>query len=252
MKMNYVFQGNGDRTIVFVHGLGDSLDYWRKLSSRLKDEYKILMYDIRGHGNSPLGDEAFTIDMLVDDLHDLLLSLNIEKTSLVGLSLGGNIVVSFAVRYPELVDRIVVMSSFSENDDNLKAKFLEFADAISISYEAFYDVIIRYVIPLDVYERNREVLEYVKRQNAQKANIEAIRYGIDIGMNFNLTDQLDRICCPALILTGRDDDIISLGLSKILNDNIVNSELIIFDDTKHDLLIGKNIPMILELMRRFL
>ena len=224
MKMNYVFQGNGDRTIVFVHGLSDSIDYWKKLSSRLNNEYKILMYDIRGHGSSPLGDEAFTIDMLVDDLHGLLLSLNIEKASLVGLSLGGNIVLSFAIRYPELVDRIVVMSSFSENDDNLRAKFLEFRDAIAISYEAFYDVIIRYVITDDIYDRNREVLECVKRQNAQKANLEAIKNGIDMGMNFNVTDHLDRICCPVLILTGCDDDIISLRLSKTLNDNIINSD----------------------------
>ncbi len=250
--MNYVFNGNGDKTIVFVHGLSDSLEYWRKLSSRLKDEYKILMYDIRGHGSSPLGDEAFTADMLADDLYKLLLSLNINKASFVGLSLGGNIVLSFAIRYPELVARIVVMSSFSENDDNLRAKFLEFADSIAISYETFYDVIIRYVIPDDVYERNRAVLESVKRQNALKANTEAIKYGIDMGMNFNVTGQLASIKCPALILAGRDDDIISLGLSEILNDNIGNSELIIFDDTKHDLLIGKNIPKILELLRQFL
>ena len=55
-----------------------------------------------------------------------------------------------------------------------------------------------------------------------------------------------------MILAGRDDDIISLKLSEILNDNIKNSQLMIFDDTKHNLLIGKNISEILELMRKFL
>ena len=45
MKVNYVFEGNGDKTIVFIHGLSDDLEYWRKLSSRLNVEYKILLYD---------------------------------------------------------------------------------------------------------------------------------------------------------------------------------------------------------------
>ena len=252
MEMNYVFEGNGDKIIVFVHGLGESLDYWRVLSSKLNKGYKILLYDIRGHGNSPLGDEAFSIDMLVDDLHNLILKLNIKKTSLVGFSLGGNVILSFAIKYPDFVDKLIVMSSFSENDENLRSKFLEFRDAIGISYEAFFDVIIRYVIPDDVYMQNREVLEFVKKENARKANTNAIKYGIDAGIDFDVTNQLNSIRCPVMILAGRDDDIISLKLSEILNDNIKNSQLMIFDDTKHNLLIGKNISEILELMRKFL
>ena len=250
--MNYVFEGNGDKVIVFVHGLNDSLDYWRVLSSRLNKEYKTLLYDIRGHGKSPLGDEAYSIDMLVDDLHNLILKLNIKKASLVGFSLGGNVVLSFAIRYPDLVDKIIVMSSFSENDENLRNKFLEFSDAVDISYEAFYDVIIRYAIPDDVYRQNREILEFVKKENARKANIKAIKYGIAVGMAFDVTNQLNNIGCQTLILAGRDDDIVSLELSEMLNDNIKNSQLIIFDDMKHNLLIGENIFETLELMRQFL
>lgn len=252
MKVNYVFEGTGDKTIVFVHGLSDSLDYWRVLSSRLNNEYKTLLYDIRGHGQSPLGDEPFDIDMLADDLYDLLLKLNIKKASFVGLSLGGNIVLSFAIRYPDLVDKIILMSTFSENDDNLKGKFLEFRNAIDISYEEFYDVIIRYVIPENLYRENREALEIIKMENAEKSNIEGIKNGIDAGINFNVTDDLSKIKCPALILVGRDDDIITLELSEIMNSNIEDSRLIIFDDTKHNLLIGDNIPEILELVRQFL
>ena len=41
MEMNYVFEGNGDKIIVFVHGLGESLDYWRVFSSKLNKGYKI-------------------------------------------------------------------------------------------------------------------------------------------------------------------------------------------------------------------
>ena len=250
--MNYVFEGHGDKTVVFVHGLSDSLEYWRGLSSTLNDEYQTLIYDIRGHGNSPLGDEAFDMDMLVDDLYNLFLKLDIEKASLVGLSMGGNIVLSFAVRYPSLVDKIVLMSTYSEIDDNLKSKLLEFRQAIGISYEAFFDVIVRYVIPQKAYDENRDALEILKRENAKNANVEGIKNGIDVGLDFYITPQLNRINCPALILAGRDDDIISLELCDILNSNIKNSELIIFENIKHDVLFGRNLSKVSELLRQFL
>ena len=251
MNINYVLEGESDRTIVFIHGLSDSLQYWQKLSCKLKDDYQILRYDIRGHGQSGIECEGFTIDLLVDDLHSLLLELNLSRVSLIGFSMGGNIALSFTLKYPEMVDRLIVMSSFSENDENLKSKFIEFRNALSISFEEFYDVIIRYVLPEDVIEKNREALECAKIQSAKTANIEGIRMGIDMGFGFSITDELSSITAPTLILQGRDDDIISMHLANVLNENIADSRLIVFDDTKHNLLIGRNFDEILKLIRMF-
>lgn len=250
--INYVFEGSGEKTIVFIHGLSDSLDYWRRLSLMLSDEYKVLIYDLRGHGESDLGNEEFSMDLLSDDLYNLFLKLNIKKASLIGLSLGGNIALTFTLKHPELVEKLVLMSTFSENDDNLESKFKEFKNAINISYETFFDAIVKYVIPQDVYDENREVLEIAKKMKAETANIKAIKNAIDIGAEFNVTGQLSKIDNETLILYGRDDEIISLNLVNILKDNIRNSKLVILDNTKHDLLIGDNIFEILKLIRQLI
>ena len=55
-----------------------------------------------------------------------------------------------------------------------------------------------------------------------------------------------------LIMAGRDDDIVSIDLAEILNENIGDSRLVIFDNTKHNLLIGRNIDDILQLIRQFI
>lgn len=250
MKINYVIEGNGEKTIVFIHGLSDSLDYWRILTSQLTDEYQMLIYDIRGHGKSPY--EPFTIDLLVEDLHNLLLRLNIKKASLAGLSLGGNIALAFAIAYPEIVEKLIIMSSFSEVDENLKSKFLEFKKAIDISYEELFDIMIRYVLPDDVFEENKELLEALKVEASKTANPEAIKNGINMGIDFNVSDKLNAIDKPALILAGRDDEITRLNLAEILNENIKDSKLIVFDSTRHNLLIGRNTPQILKLIRQFI
>ena len=251
-KVNYIFEGSGDKTIVFIHGLSDSLDYWRRLSLMLNDEYNVLLYDLRGHGESEFGNEIFSMDILSDDLYNLFLKLNIQKASLIGLSLGGNIALTFTLKHPELVEKLVLMSTFSEIDENLESKFKEFKDAINISYETFFDAIVKYVIPQDVYDENKEVLEIAKHMKAETANIKAIENAIDIGAEFNVTGQLSKIASETLILYGRDDDIVSLNLANILKENIGDSKLIIFDNTKHDLLIGDNIFEIEKLIRQLI
>ena len=250
MKLNYIFEGSGNKTIVFIHGLSDSLEYWTKLSSGLSGEYKVLLYDLRGHGKSPF--EYFDMDLLVEDLYNLLSMLNISKASLIGLSLGGNIALLFAVKYPDLVDKLVIMSSFSEVDENLKSKFMELKIAVGESFEEFYDVMINYVLPEDIVDKNRDLLELYKKEAAKSANLPAIENGIDAGIDFHVTDKLKSLNHPTLVLAGRQDEITPLELSEIINANIKNSQLIVFEDTKHNLLIGRNIPEILKLISSFI
>ena len=144
------------------------------------------------------------------------------------------------------------MSSFSEVDGNLESKFLEFRDAINIGYKEFFDVIIRYVLPQDVIDRNHDALEANKELLAKKANLDGIRQGIEIGMEFDVTDDLENINVPTLILAGRDDEISTNELQHILKDNICGSKLVFFENTKHDLLIGENVSQIIRLIRQLI
>lgn len=117
--MNYKLEGNGE-TLVFIHGLSDNLLYWEYLASNLKNDYQILRVDLRGHGNSGLGNDEISIDTYVDDLFVLLDELNLEKINLVGFSLGGAVALAFTIKYPSIVSSLVLMSSFCKTDDYLE------------------------------------------------------------------------------------------------------------------------------------
>ena len=71
-------------------------------------------------------------------------------------------------------------------------------------------------------------------------------------MDLNITGQLGKLDNPTLILVGREDDLISQNLTDIMKDNIKNSSIIVFDDTKHNLLVGENVSEILRLIRKFI
>jgi 3-oxoadipate enol-lactonase len=73
----------------------------------LEPRFKVLRYDLRGHGGTWATAGEYTIDVLVQDLVDLLDAQNVQRTSLVGLGLGGAIVQAFAIRHPGRVDRLM-------------------------------------------------------------------------------------------------------------------------------------------------
>ena len=251
ITINYELEGEG-KTIVFVHGLSDSLAYWKVLSENLKNDYQTLIYDLRGHGESSDDDRNTTIDLYQEDLYQLLKSLNIENAVFVGLSLGGNVILNLAVNHPEMVNGLVVMSSFPEHDEKLKNIFDDFDNAIDEWFVEFFDTILPYTLPDDILEEHKELLENVKVEAAKTANIEGIKKGINAGYGFNLSDKLNEINAPTLVIAGEEDNLTTLDIQRKISDNIQDSELIVLEKTKHNILIGRNIEKVLNIINDFM
>ena len=251
ITINYELEGEG-KTIVFVHGLSDSLAYWKVLSENLKNDYQTLIYDLRGHGESSDDDRNTTIDLYQEDLYQLLKSLNIENAVFVGLSLGGNVILNLAVNHPEMVNGLVVMSSFPEHDEKLKNIFDDFDNAIDEGFAEFFDTILPYTLPDDILEEHKELLENVKVEAAKTANIEGIKKGINAGYGFNLSDKLNEINAPTLVIAGEEDNLTTLDIQRKISDNIQDSELIVLEKTKHNILIGRNIEKVLNIINDFM
>ena len=251
ITINYELEGEG-KTIVFVHGLSDSLAYWKVLSENLKNDYQTLIYDLRGHGESSDDDRNTTIDLYQEDLYQLLKSLNIENAVFVGLSLGGNVILNLAVNHPEMVNGLVVMSSFPEHDEKLKNIFDDFDNAIDEGFVEFFDTILPYTLPDDILEEHKELLENVKVEAAKTANIEEKKKGINAGYGFNLSDKLNEINAPTLVIAGEEDNLTTLDIQRKISDNIQDSELIVLEKTKHNILIGRNIEKVLNIINDFM
>lgn len=249
--INYELEGEG-KTIVFVHGLSDSLVYWKVLTETLKKDYQTLIFDLRGHGESSDDDRKTTIDLYQEDLYQLLKALNIENAVFAGLSLGGNVILDLAINHPEMVNGLIVMSSFPEHDEKLKEIFDDFEKAIDQGFVEFFDTILPYTLPDDLLEEHKELLENVKIEAAKTANIEGIRNGINAGYGFNLTDRLNEIKVPTLVIAGEEDNLTDLDIQKKISDNIKGSELIVLENTKHNILIGRNIEKVLNIINDFM
>jgi 3-oxoadipate enol-lactonase len=106
-KTHYRIDGTGVRWATFITGIANDLGMWDGQIAALERDFRILRYDLRGHGGTPASTGDYSIPLLVSDLRELLDGLNVEKTSLVGLGLGGAIAQAFAIEHPERVDKLM-------------------------------------------------------------------------------------------------------------------------------------------------
>ena len=112
VSLNYRIDGRGDAPwLTFSNSLATNLSMWDAQVAALKDDYRILRYDKRGHGDSKPKAGAYAMSDLVADIVALWDALGIERTHFVGLSIGGMTALGLALDYPGRVATIAVCDS---------------------------------------------------------------------------------------------------------------------------------------------
>ncbi|WP_299631978.1 alpha/beta fold hydrolase [uncultured Roseobacter sp.] len=108
-KINHVDQGSGP-AIILIHGLGADHTRWNANIDKLSETNRVIAPDLVGFGRSDKPDMDYSVSMYVDQIAGLMDNLGIENATLVGSSMGGLISMLFAERYPERVERLVLVA----------------------------------------------------------------------------------------------------------------------------------------------
>ena len=105
--LNYIEKGEGE-VLMLLHGNGENANCFKNQIEFFKDKYKVIALDTRGHGKSPRGNAPFTLIQFCEDLKDFLDEKGIKKANFLGFSDGGNILIYFALKYPEYIDKLIL------------------------------------------------------------------------------------------------------------------------------------------------
>ncbi|WP_460498904.1 3-oxoadipate enol-lactonase [Glycomyces tarimensis] len=106
----HLVDGAGE-PVVLINSLGGTLDMWAPQVPPLTERFRVVRFDVRGHGGTKPDSGEWTIDDLADDVADLLDGLGIDRAHLVGISMGGAIAMTTALRHPDRVGRVVLMAT---------------------------------------------------------------------------------------------------------------------------------------------
>jgi esterase len=107
MKLFFRELGQGD-PIVILHGIFGSSDNWLTQARLMSEKYRVYTIDLRNHGQSPHDDE-FNYPVMVEDLNQFLSDNNIADPIIIGHSMGGKVVMNFALKHPEKLKKLIVV-----------------------------------------------------------------------------------------------------------------------------------------------
>lgn len=109
-SVNYVEAGGGD-LLLLVHGMAGTAENWASVIEPLALTHHVIAPDFPGHGSSEPGGGDYSLGSLASGLRDLMLALGEDRATIVGHSLGGGVALQFTYQFPEMVERLVLVSS---------------------------------------------------------------------------------------------------------------------------------------------
>jgi pimeloyl-ACP methyl ester carboxylesterase len=108
--VSYLTAGSGP-VLLLIHGMAGCAENWQAVIEPLARAHAVIAPDLPGHGESEPGGGDYSLGALASGLRDLLIGLGHERATLVGHSLGGGIAMQFTYQFPEMVERLVLVSS---------------------------------------------------------------------------------------------------------------------------------------------
>ena len=244
--ITYVQQGSGP-VLLLIHGMAGSLATWRSVIDPLTRNATVLAVDLPGHGSSSPGGGDYSLGSLAAGLRDVLTALGHDRATLVGHSLGGGIAMQFAYQFPEMTERLVLVSSGGlglEVNPALRAASLPGANLfLSVTAEGARLASrvagrvgrATHLAPrpgLDELVRSYASLADADRRSAFLATVRSV-----VGLNGQTVRAGDRLYLakdlPVLLIWGAEDPIIPVEHARAAHELMPHSTLAVFDGVRH-------------------
>jgi 3-oxoadipate enol-lactonase len=224
---------SGAPWLAFSHSLACDLRMWDAQVEALKDRFRILVYDTRGHGKSSAPAGAYTLEMMADDLRALLSHLDIQRLHFVGLSMGGMIGQTFALKYSGIFSSLTLADTTSRYP----------AEAAPLWQERIRTVESKGMQPLVQATLERWFTEPFRKNHPDKVRkiAESILATPVAGYagccaaipKIDVTARLKEIECRALVICGEQDAGTPPAMARQIHENLPGSRLALIPQAAH-------------------
>lgn len=236
VKLSYSVTGSGD-PMVFLAGFGSDMSFWDSIIPIVSSKFTVVTLDNRGSGSTEYGG-SFTIDEMADDVLALLKELYFDKFHLMGWSMGSQIAQSLAIRYPNKVLTLALVSSYLRRPERSSFMFNGMIDAVKDGMPKKY-----LTVPLKTM-CFPEIYFSVKRRDVTdnlSVDVDGLEYQINAVDQYSTEGQVHKIEAPTLSIHGSEDYMVPQEFGDALADMIPHCTVIRLPGEGHNILPSKYI-----------
>jgi 3-oxoadipate enol-lactonase len=231
VDLYYESTGQG-QPVLLIHGLGSSSRDWEPQKTAFSPFYRVVAFDVRGHGQSDKPPGPYSIPLFAVDTAELIRSIDLGPSHIVGISMGGMIAFQLAVSSPDLVRSLVIVNSGPE------MIVRTFQDRLSVFQRSLLAQIfgIRKIgeflgprlFPKPEQEYLRQMFIERWAENDRRAYLASFR-GL---LGWSVSDLLHTIMCPTLVIAS-DEDYTPVSTKEAYVDRLRRGELVVIRDARH-------------------
>lgn len=236
MTFSYSDEGPTDApVIIFIHGFPLNKSMWSGQRETLRNECRIITYDVRGHGNSEAGDKEFSIDLFAHDLIDLLNALDIGKAVVAGLSMGGYIALNAILNYPGRFEALILCDTncIADTAETKEKRFNAISDIMENGMEDYMNESIRNLFAAESLASRPDEIMAVRQMISNTSEITLFDTLRALASRNETCSRLTNIAVPVLILVGEEDVIAPPSAARQMHDKIRDCRLHIIKHAGH-------------------
>lgn len=203
--ISYRISGNSKRTVVLLHGYCETRSLWNDLIPQLENYYTVLTPDLPGFGESDILPEGFSIDLVAKQMELWLSNLNIKESTMIGHSLGGYVVLSFAEQFSSKLSGIGLFHSTSfEDSAEKKQNRLKLVDFVQ---KNGVEKLMSTLIPDLFYKKNgiENIVTDLTKEASQCTPESVIGYALAMRNRKDRREVLYNFTGPKLFIAGEKD-----------------------------------------------
>ncbi|TFG07747.1 alpha/beta hydrolase [Candidatus Thorarchaeota archaeon] len=233
VKLYYEIHGVGE-PVIFGNGVFSNTLGWVYQHPVISKEYQVILYDMRGQGQSEKPESPYSFDIHAEDQKLLLDELGISEVHHVGISYGAELGLVFALNYPDMLKSLVVCSAVSHIGPLLYNMAQLWRNACMLADpELFYNATVPLNFAETFIQEQQPLLEKAKERYVQ-LNYPALVRLMDAFLELDITDRLPEIECPACVIAGEKDILKPADpYSRLIHERLPNSEMVIIRDSGH-------------------
>lgn len=231
--LRYRVDGGPGETIFLVHGVGSSAATWWRLRPLLTEHYRVVSYDLRGHGGSARPPGPWSLDDLVTDHMRLVDEVGPARSHLIGFSLGALVATAVACRAPDAVDHLVLLNCAGARDDEDRARVNQRLAQVMVSQpsETAAASATRWFTEGFIDEQPAAVQAEVDIVSATDTSMYRAAY--EVLATTDLAEEAPMVKAPVLLVTGEADAGSTPRMSEALGARFGRAQVRVVPGLKH-------------------
>ncbi len=221
--------------VVLLHPFPANQEFWLPAAQPLLTRYRVILPDLRGHGDSDVGEGPATMAKHASDLVRVLDNAKVERAGFVGVSIGGYVLFEFLRRHRDRVAALVLCNTKAQADSSeaRASRMKSASEVLDRGTEQFFESMLPKLLGKSTHERRPDLVQGALRMMRKMSAEDVAMVQRGMAERPDSVETLKMVAVPTIIVAGEEDTLIGMAEAELMREKIAGAKLKVIAKAGH-------------------